>query len=59
MSDYSKKSWSDLRTCLQNPVDTPDYIKAKEERDNRLKRWTLCVAAVGILLTAALRIFFK
>jgi hypothetical protein len=47
MSDYSKKSWKDLRRCLENPVDTPDYVKAKEERDHRMKRYGLNVAVVG------------
>jgi hypothetical protein len=59
MSDYSKKNWAELTGCLENPVDTPDYVKAKEERDYRLKRYGLYVAAAATLVAAALKIFSK
>jgi hypothetical protein len=59
MSDYSKKNWVDLTKCLENPVDTPDYLKAKEERDYRLKRYGLYVAAAATLVAAAIKIFSK
>ena len=59
MSDYSKKSWADLRTCLRNPTDTPDYIKAKEERDYRLKRFGLYVGAAAALIATVIKIFSK
>jgi hypothetical protein len=48
-----------LTGCLENPVDTPDYVKAKEERDYRLKRYGLYVAAAATLVAAALKIFSK
>jgi hypothetical protein len=57
VSDYSKKSWADLKTSLRSPADTPDYMKAKEERDYRLKRLGLYVAAAAALIAAAIKIF--
>ena len=59
MIDYSKKSWAELKICLENPVDTPDYIKAKDEQQRRMTRYSLLVAAGGILVAAAIKIFSK
>ena len=59
MTDYSKKSWVDFRKCLQNPPDTPDYIKAKEERDHRIKRYALVLTVAGIIVTVAIKIFSR
>jgi hypothetical protein len=62
MSDYSKKSWPDLKKCLESPADTPDYLKAKEERDHRMRRYQLFVAAVvaGVTMVGVvIKIFSK
>jgi hypothetical protein len=48
-----------LTRCLENPVDTPDYVKAKEERNYRLRRYGLYVAAATTIVVAALKIFSK
>jgi hypothetical protein len=60
MSDYSKKSWKDLKRCLEtSPVETPDYIKAKEERDHRIKLYGLIIAAAGIAAAVIMKILLK
>jgi hypothetical protein len=50
---------AELKECLENPADTPDYIKAKDEMQRRMMRYSLFIAAGAILVAAAIKIFSK
>jgi len=51
MTDYSTMTLKEIDVVLrENPTETPHYIKAKEEREYRLKKWGLYFVAAGLLL---------
>ena len=60
MRPYSMLTWNELKTRMDSsPPDTPDYQKAKEERDYRTKRIAIFAGVGGTLVMAAVRLFLK